>query len=268
MSFDRERSAIQSIFNSYLETPRYRTTGNKIDRRTPLLKLARSACMTAGGMGLRSLNSPNRQLYTTEQSQGQGQVQGQGQGISLKGIAQFAKDFDLCPVVIELSLLYKIFGEVLAERLCPPNTPSSSSSCPSPSPLSLQRIWAVDVDVDVDVDRIENRNKNKNRSNDSGNGNGSGSGKGLTSFTPEGSRECQCEGACECECECDGSLADTVGTSEVDDNCSVHSSRSPIPSMSRANCTLTATATATAGININVTSEGEPLLTLPQVRTH
>ena len=260
MSFDRERSAIQSIFNSYLETPRYRTTGNKIDRRTPLLKLARSACMTAGGMGLRSLNGPNRQLYTIEQSQGQGQ--GQGQGISLKGIAQFAKDFDLCPVVIELSLLYKIFGEVLAERLCPPNTPSSSSSCPSPSPLSLQRIWAADVDVDVDVDRIENRNRNKNRSNDSGNG--SGRGKGLTSFTPEGSRECQCEGACECECECDGSLADTVGTSEVDDNCSVHSSRSPIPSMSRANCTLT--ATATAGININVTSEGEPLLTLPQVR--
>jgi hypothetical protein len=108
LSFDKGRNALQSIFNSYLESPVYKPTGSKLDRSSRLLRMTSCPCKVGDEHAF--VDSPSERVKldpTAPLSTAQ-------YGVSLRGVAQFAMDFDLHPTILSPSLLFRIFEEVLS----------------------------------------------------------------------------------------------------------------------------------------------------------
>jgi hypothetical protein len=108
LSFDKGRNALQSIFNSYLESPVYKPTGSKLDRTSRLLRMTSCPCKVGDEHAF--VDSPSERVKldpTAPLSTAQ-------YGVSLRGVAQFAMDFDLHPTILSPSLLFRIFEEVLS----------------------------------------------------------------------------------------------------------------------------------------------------------
>ena len=121
LSLNKEKSALRFVFQAYLQTPRYHSSGSTIREKSPPLKMTQCARNMAA----------NHAFIPAAVSRGEGDnrsVLPARSGVSLTGIAHFSHDFDLSPVVIDLPQLFKIFRDVLAD---PTVTAASSSSCSS-----------------------------------------------------------------------------------------------------------------------------------------
>jgi hypothetical protein len=108
LSFDKGRNALQSIFNSYLESPVYKPTGSKLDRTSRLLRMTTCPCKV--GEEHAFVDSPSERVKLDPAAP----LSTAQYGVSLRGVAQFAMDFDLHPTILSPSLLFRIFEEVLS----------------------------------------------------------------------------------------------------------------------------------------------------------
>jgi hypothetical protein len=108
LSFDKGRNALQSIFNSYLESPVYKPTGSKLDRTSRLLRMTSCPCKV--GEEHAFVDSPSERVKLDPAAP----LSTAQYGVSLRGVAQFAMDFDLHPTILSPSLLFRIFEEVLS----------------------------------------------------------------------------------------------------------------------------------------------------------
>lgn len=108
LSFDKGRNALQSIYNSYLESPVYMPTGTKLDRTSRLQRMTTCPCKVGDEHAF--VDSPSERVKL-DPSAPQSTAQ---YGVSLRGVAQFAMDFDLHPTILSPSLLFRIFEDVLA----------------------------------------------------------------------------------------------------------------------------------------------------------
>lgn len=111
LSFDKGRNALQSIFNSYLESPGYKPTGSKLDRTIRLQRM--TACPCKVGDEHAFVDSPSERVKLDPAAP----LSTAQYGVSLRGVAQFAMDFDLHPTILSPSLLFRIFEEVLAPSI-------------------------------------------------------------------------------------------------------------------------------------------------------
>ena len=117
-SFDREKAAIQSVFNSYLQAPNYVITGSNIDRKKSPRRMLSFPCKV--GLNHAFIDSASNGVkldssLSTGGGGGGGGVHSLG-GVSLMGLGQFAMDFDLHPTVLPPSLLFEIFEDILIEN--------------------------------------------------------------------------------------------------------------------------------------------------------
>ena len=110
-SFDREKAAIQSVFNSYLQAPNYVITGSNIDRKKSPRRMLSFPCKV--GLNHAFIDSASNGVKLDSSLStgggGGGGVYNLG-GVSLMGLGQFAMDFDLHPTVLPPSLLFEIFS--------------------------------------------------------------------------------------------------------------------------------------------------------------
>lgn len=113
-SFDREKAAIQSVFNSYLQAPNYVITGSNIDRKKSPRRMLSFPCKV--GLNHAFIDSASNGVkLDSSLSTGGGGIYNLV-GVSLMGLGQFAMDFDLHPTVLPPSLLFEIFEDILIEN--------------------------------------------------------------------------------------------------------------------------------------------------------
>ena len=119
-SFDREKAAIQSVFNSYLQAPNYVITGSNIDRKKSPRRMLSFPCKVGLNHAFIDSASNGVKLDSSLSTGGGGGGGGGGVyslgGVSLMGLGQFAMDFDLHPTVLPPSLLFEIFEDILIEN--------------------------------------------------------------------------------------------------------------------------------------------------------
>jgi hypothetical protein len=113
-SFDREKAAIQSVFNSYLQAPNYVITGSNIDRKKSPRRMLSFPCKVGLNHAFIDSASNCARLDSSSSTGGGGGIHNLG-GVSLMGLGQFAMDFDLHPTVLPPSLLFEIFEDILIE---------------------------------------------------------------------------------------------------------------------------------------------------------
>ena len=179
-SFDKEKRALESIFNSYLESPKYDPTGHSLKNKdrnristspnslaSPVntSKLPRSPCSVRTDHLFNTTSTSFSNSFNRAQQSDSGDMSDrytssstQFAGVSLEGVKQFAKDFDLLPVVIEASVLFEIFIEILADpKYLSMNLFSLSARS------SSDQNWEIDIDGDRDGDRNRDSNKDRER---------------------------------------------------------------------------------------------------------
>ena len=272
----KEKKALESIFNSYLKSPKYDPTGHSLKNRnrnsttshhlgssTSTSKLPRSPCSvptnhlfntastsfsTSFNRSLQSDGGDMNDRYTSSSTQ--------FGGVSLEGIKQFAKDFDLLPVVIEASVLFEIFVEILENpRYLSMNSFSSSAR------NSSERNCNVDIgddrdryeDEDEDGAAYRDRNSNKDRDSED---DGREFERGLRNSHSNNRQYNNTSSPPSCH------LSNTELISEIDDVYSTHSVKNlrPLSSSFRSQIQKN------TGRDMPICDIEEPLLTLSQVR--